>query len=102
MILEKPLKGWHREDVKALLRKKFGPISALEKAWGYGAGMISCVLRNPRRSAPLAKKIAASINKPPHELWPAVWTADGSFIPRPRKPRVASHPKFRTNKNGKL
>jgi Ner family transcriptional regulator len=68
--------GWHREDIKAALRKRHGSIANLAACWGVDASTISTVLRRPGSSR-IEKLIADAIGQAPHKLWPHRWTPDG-------------------------
>lgn len=74
--------GWHREDIKAALRKRHGTLRELCARWGYGERAISMVLLDPRYSRPLEQRISGALGVEPHILWPDRWTADGSPVPR--------------------
>lgn len=81
--------GWHREDIKAELRKRFGPITVLSRAWGYSQGGITNALVRPDYSPAIEQRIADALGMPPHTLWPDRWTPEG--IARPRS-ISATHP----------
>lgn len=74
--------GWHPEDIKAELRKRFGPITTLAVAWGVGRGAISETIRRHDYSQRLEQKIAEALGVAPHVLWPARWSPDGTSLPR--------------------
>lgn len=75
--------GQHKEDIKAALVKRFGPITALSVAWGFDRTAISVALTGTKLRAPVAKRIAEALGVAPHTLWPDRWNPDGS--PRPRR-----------------
>jgi Ner family transcriptional regulator len=81
--------GWHREDIKAGLRKRHGPITALSVAWGYNRGAITNTLLRPDFSPSVEQRIAEALGEHPHTLWPDRWTPEGT--PRPRS-TSATHP----------
>ena len=83
------LQGWHREDIKAELRKRLGPITVLSQAWGYGRSGITNALARHDYSPAIERRIAEAIDQQPHTLWPDRWTPEG--VPRPRS-TVGSHP----------
>lgn len=74
--------GWHPEDIKAALRKQFGPITNLSRQWGMGSAAITNTLSRPDYSRPMELRIAAALDVAPHEIWPRRWGADGSPLPR--------------------
>ena len=75
-------KGWHRETIKAELRKQFGPITHLSAAWGYARPAITNCLLNPNYSRPLERRIAEALEQSPHVLWPDRWDRRGNPLPR--------------------
>lgn len=82
--------GWHREDIKAELRKRHGPITRLSTAWGYSRGAITRVLERPLYSIPLERRVSAALGVPLHVLWPGRWHPDGT--PKPRSIAVDPSP----------
>ena len=76
---------WHREDIKAELRKRFGSVVKLSAEWGYARSAISHVLTTPCFSMPLERRIAAALGVPLHTLWPDRWTPEGAPLPRSGK-----------------
>lgn len=87
--------GWHPEDIKAELRKRFGSLRDLCRSWGLNDHAISNVLRDPSHSVPTEMRIALALGEKPQVLWPDRWdVATGEQLPRPskadRRPRPAS------------
>ncbi|WP_297492497.1 helix-turn-helix domain-containing protein [Acidocella sp.] len=80
--LNLPGTGWHHEDVKAELRKKFGSLTVLSRQLGVTRQSISNVLTNPLASARLERKIAQMLQVPPYAIWPMRWRPDGMPISR--------------------
>ena len=74
--------GWHREDIKAELRKHLGPITALSRAWGYSSAGITNTLIRPDYSPAMEQRIAEALGQHPHTLWPDRWTPEGVARPR--------------------
>jgi Ner family transcriptional regulator len=74
--------GWHREDIKAELRKKFGPISDLSEAWDLDRSAIASALRRPNNSKRVERLISNALQVPLHELWPDRWSPTGEPLPR--------------------
>jgi Ner family transcriptional regulator len=72
----------HVEDIKALLRKKYGSLTAVGVVLGRGVTAISGALNDPLQSQILEKEIAGLLELPPQSLWPDRWTAHGEAIPR--------------------
>lgn len=75
-------RGWHPEDIKAALRKRFGPITHLSTSWGYNRTAIGASIKRPHFSISLERKIAEALDQPPHVLWPDRWSPDGAPLPR--------------------
>ena len=83
-------KGWHPEDIKAALRKQFGPITLLSVEWGYATNGISNAIRKPNYSRPLERRIAEALGQQLHALWPDRWERGGRPLPRPRQGAAAA------------
>lgn len=66
--------GWHREDVKAALRKKFKTLTAFEQHLSLPVGSVKDVLRG-RAVSRTEKAIADAIGIPLAEIWPARYSA---------------------------
>ncbi len=72
---------WHREDIKAELRKRLGNLTDLSVSWGYHRSSISNAL--DRGDSPqIDQRIAEALGVALHVLWPDRWTRDGSRIRR--------------------
>ncbi|PVX80019.1 helix-turn-helix domain-containing protein [Paraburkholderia unamae] len=80
MSIEKQ-RGWHKEDIKAAIRKRGITMNALALKCALPASTVRNALVRPVFSGEVA--IAEFLQVPPHELWPDRWTADGRRI-RPR------------------
>ena len=78
------ISGWHSEDIKAQLRKRFGPLTTLSKRWGYARATLSVALATDR-SRVVERRIAEALQVPLHELWPERWNPDGTSRPRSRR-----------------
>lgn len=76
--------GIHREDLKAMLRKRYGSLDALARSWGYTRKVVASAIRNPHYSVPLERRIAQALGLHPHEIWPDRFSADGEALPRRR------------------
>ena len=81
-MTQKPHPGMHYEDIKAALRKRFGPITLLSLQWGLCRSAIVESLRNPRASQRVELLIANALQKAPHEIWPDRWDISGAPLPR--------------------
>ncbi|MGE5501133.1 MAG: helix-turn-helix domain-containing protein [Ignavibacteriales bacterium] len=55
--------GWHREDVKALLRRRYGSVAAFEQQKGLPKSSVSDVLRG-RSVRRTAEAILKELNTP--------------------------------------
>ena len=73
--------GWHREDIKAAIRKRGTTMNELARERGLPTSTVRNALSRPVFSGELA--IAEFLGVAAHELWPDRWTADGRRI-RPR------------------
>ncbi|ERE11443.1 MULTISPECIES: helix-turn-helix domain-containing protein [Chromobacteriaceae] len=74
-------KGWHKEDIKAAIRKKGTTMSDLARQRDLPPSTIRNALARPVFSGEVA--IAEFLGIPLHELWPERWTQEGRRI-RPR------------------
>ena len=68
-----PSQNWHREDIKAEVRKRGSTLTALAARAGLAPASLSYALgkRHPRAN----QAIAEFIRVPLHELWPAFYPA---------------------------
>lgn len=76
-----PPLGWHKEDIKAAIRKQGSTMNDLARRCGLPLSNVRNALSRPVLSGEVA--IATFLNVPAHELWPDRWTLDGRRI-RPR------------------
>lgn len=83
--MKRASKGWHREDIKAALRKKYGSLASLSKEWGLASASISNTLKRAVHSVPTERRIAQALGVQPHALWPDRWSPEGSPLPRSDK-----------------
>ena len=70
--------GWHVEDIKAELRKRFGSLNLLAERWQLHRGTISAAINRPHYSNPIEKRIAEALDVAPHVIWPDRWHPDGT------------------------
>lgn len=75
-------KGWHRQDIRAALAKRYGALTALSVTWGYSRAAISNALRGTSSWPAVEERIARALDTSPHELWPNRWTPEGQRRPR--------------------
>lgn len=73
--------GWHKEDIKAAIRKRGSTMSELARQRKLPPSTVRNALIRPVYSGEVA--IAEFLGVPAHELWPERWTKDGRRI-RPR------------------
>ncbi|QOD81396.1 helix-turn-helix domain-containing protein [Chromobacterium haemolyticum] len=73
--------GWHKEDIKAAIRKAGSTMNALARDRNLPLSTIRNALIRPVLSGEVA--IAEFLGIPAHELWPERWTPEGRRI-RPR------------------
>lgn len=85
--MSRKLAAWHKEDIKAELRKRFGSLRSLALSWGYSDYVISGVLSRKRSSIPVELRVAAALGVAPQELWPDRWEPDGTPKRRPLENR---------------
>lgn len=68
--------GWHQEDIKAALRKRYGKLVDLAASWGLHRAAVSNAIARPESSA-VEMRIADALGVTPHTLWPDRWTQCG-------------------------
>lgn len=66
----------HAEDVKALLRKKFGSLQSFERARRLPLNSVAAGLRRPYLAVEDA--VAAELGRPASTIWPSRYHSDGS------------------------
>lgn len=74
-------KGWHRQDIRAELVKRYGAVTALSVAWGYGRTAISNALRGTSSWSAIEVRIAEALGTTPYALWPDRWLPTGERRP---------------------
>jgi Ner family transcriptional regulator len=82
--------GWHPEDIRAALRKRYGTMRRLSQTWGLNRAAISNAIRDPAHSVPTEMRIALALGVRPQVLWPDRWGVDGKALPRPNRHRGKS------------
>ena len=80
-MAKKHRSGWHREDIKAAIRKRGTTMNALAIERGLRPSTIRNALSRPVFSGEIA--ISEFLGVAAHELWPDRWTPEGRRI-RPR------------------
>ena len=73
---------WHREDIKAELRKRFGTMAALGIGWGYNRRAATNARSTSGHSRRIELRIADALGETPWKLWPDRWGSDGVPLPR--------------------
>lgn len=73
--------GWHKEDIKAAIRKRGKTMNALSRESGLPPSTVRNALARPSFSG--EKVISSFLGVPEHVLWPDRWTPEGRRI-RPR------------------
>lgn len=71
-------KRWHREDIKAEVRKRSSTLRAVSMAAGYSANTCTVALIKPMPGP--QKAISDFIGEPLHVLWPKWYNANGERI----------------------
>lgn len=77
--------GWHREDIKAAVRKRGVCLEGLSKSAGLELRACSSALLRPHFAAELV--IAEFLGVSPRQLWPHRYDADGTY----RHPKSRAH-----------
>lgn len=80
--------GPHREDIKAMIRKRGLALTELAIQLGYRRTSVHVALTKPWPK--LQAKIAAFLGTTTHALWPQWYAPDGSCTVGPRRRRNAS------------
>lgn len=80
-----PKRGWHREDIKAAIRKQGVSLEQLSEANGLDRRSCSLALLRPHFAAELV--IAEFLGLSPRQLWPHRYDADGTY----RHPKSRDH-----------
>ena len=70
-------KGWHREDIKAAIRKRGTSLERLSLTNGLGPADCSSALRRPHFAAELV--IAEFLGLSPRQIWPDRYDAAGQY-----------------------
>lgn len=70
--------SWHREDIRAAIRKKDETLSSLARKNNIPESTMRNALSKPVKSAELV--IASFLEKPLHELWPTRWDKNNKRI----------------------
>lgn len=73
--------GWHKEDIKAAIRKRGMNMVTLAIQYGVQPSLVRNCLGRPLISG--ERVIADFLGVPLHELWPERWTRTGERV-RPR------------------
>lgn len=76
-----PMVGWHKEDIKAAIRKRGLTMTDLSVQYGLNPNSVRNCLGRPLISG--ERVVADFLGVPLHELWPERWTQNGLRI-RPR------------------
>lgn len=71
---------WHREDIKAALRKSGNSMAAIARRLHVSEGTIRMALNRPSFFGEQA--IARSLGLPAHELWPHRYSREGAPLHR--------------------
>lgn len=85
-------KGWHREDIKAALRKQHGSLERLSTRWGYHKSAVGIAISGSAYFPTVELRIAEELKLSPHTLWPDRWTPEG--VPLSRAERNLSRPRL--------
>ncbi|WP_041786063.1 helix-turn-helix domain-containing protein [Rhodospirillum centenum] len=86
-------KGWHKEDIKAAIRKRGTTVTDLALSNGLGSSTCRVALNTPCFTG--EQVIAEFLGVPAQVLWPDRYEPDGT----PRHPRVRNRLKGIRNQN---
>ena len=64
--------GWHKEDVKAELRKRYGTLKAFAQSYGMDESITRAALHRPYPKAEAL--IARALGTTPQAIWPERYT----------------------------
>lgn len=78
-----PGKDWHREDIKAAVRKSGATLRSLALLEGYDAGAFTQALRRPWPA--VEKIIADHLKRRPQDIWPSRYDSKGEPLSRRRR-----------------
>lgn len=93
--------GMHKEQIKALLRIKFGTLKAFAEVLGVDESLIRHTLTRPQPRT--ERLIAAALDTTPLALWPERYTEDVLLNPRHWRRHInVSSPKSSTGKAARL
>ncbi len=98
---KKAQSGWHPEQIKAELRRRFGPITHLSVTWGHNPTAITQVLRRRDYSKVLEQQISEALGISLHELWPSRWTEGGVALSRHHEFEPIETSRVRTSQNAR-
>lgn len=75
----------HAEQIKAMIRMRYGTLQAVEIAYSLPKGAIANCLRAPNKAAERA--VARALDMRPEVLWPERYDAKTGKRLRPQPPR---------------
>jgi len=75
-MTRKPVKGLHKEEIKAKIRMTGSTMVGLSLRWGFHRTAINTALRKPWPS--VEAKIAKLIKMKPADIWPDRYDQDGN------------------------
>ena len=70
-----PKKGWHREDIKAEVRKRGWTLVQIDECYDLTRGSAQCALWHPHFHGEMA--IAEVLQLSPRQLWPERFQSNG-------------------------
>ncbi len=68
--------GWHPEEIKSELRKRFGTVRAVSEKLGYSPDSLRAALYRPWPKCQI--RIAALLGEQPYHVWPDFFNPDNS------------------------
>lgn len=93
--------GMDGEDIKAALRKTYGPLTSISVQLGLNKNAISSTIRNSGYSIQIELRIAKLLNKKPYEVWGAErFHRDGTPVERSSRKRNTKTVPVHLRKNG--
>lgn len=96
--MSQPAKGWHREDVKAAIRKRGISLEQLSEAHGLDKRSCSLALLRPHFAAELV--IAEFLGVSPRQIWPHRYDDDGNYRHQKSRKYHTRHGRGRERQNG--
>ncbi|MXV43938.1 transcriptional regulator [Saccharibacter sp. 17.LH.SD] len=92
--------GMHPEDIRAILRKRYGSMAALGRLWGVSRTAIPNTINQPGYSVPMEGRLAHELGSPAHEIWPDRYHRDGTPVSFRTDRAIAARQSVNLRKSG--